>query len=195
MNIVLASNSPRRKLLLDRIKHTYIIIPPNIDESSLSTSIKPKKYCIKLAMLKGLSIARYNPSSLVIGADTIVEIDKNILNKPKNNIEAKKMLLKLSNKTHLVHTGVSIIQKEKNIQHNFVDTTHVTFYSLNNNEINYYINNYNVLDKAGSYGIQDFSSIFVKNILGCYDNVMGFPLAKFHQELKKIGINLLDTIS
>ena len=121
----------------------------------------------------------------MIGADTIVVLNDRILNKPKNFNEAKDMLLSLSNKTHQVITGVAIRNQALNINRKFHETTDVTFYKLDNETLNYYISKYEPYDKSGSYGIQDYASVFVKEINGSYDNVIGFPLSRFFSIIKE----------
>ena len=145
--------------------------------------------------MKADYVSNKHPHALVVGADTIVVLKKQILNKPINNSQAKKMLSLLSGKSHHVYTGISLMWKANSIEHTFIENTQVSFRDLNDKEISYYINNYRTYDKSGAYGIQDMSAIFVKSIKGCYDNVVGFPLSKFYLELKKLDINLLDTIS
>jgi septum formation protein len=131
--------------------------------------------------LKCKNIANKYNNSVVIGADTIVFFKKKIYNKPKNKKDAIKQLNSLSNNTHIVYTGVSIISKIKKIDILFYDKTYVTFNKLQKTDIKHYINLYNPMDKSGSYGIQDWSAVFVKKINGCYNNVIGFPLSKFYK--------------
>ena len=193
MNIILASKSPRRKMLLDRLKCKFKVIPANIDESKISTKMNPQSYCISLAKNKAKQISTMHPSALIIGADTIVVIKNKILNKPKNKLQAKKMLKTLSGKTHEVHTGVHLELKEKKLHYSFSETSKVKFNEISEFEINYYIENHKPFDKAGSYGIQDWSAIFVEGIIGCYDNIVGLPISRLYKELKKLNINLLDS--
>ena len=195
MKLILASQSPRRQQILKRINYPFDIILPDVDESILSLDINPKQYCICLAEMKATDISQHYPHALVIGADTIVVLEDKILNKPNNSTQANNMLETLSGKTHQVYTGVCLKWMGNNIQHTFAEITMVTFRKLAKEDILHYIASYPPYDKAGSYGIQDWSAIFVKNIQGCYDNVVGFPLSRFYQELKKLQINLLDTIS
>ena len=195
MKLILASSSPRRKQILERIGLKFEIIPPNIDESHLSVKMKPEEYCISLAKIKAMKISQYHPNALVIGADTIVSLNNNILNKPKDHMNAKKMLSMLSGKTHQVHTGIYMNWMGKKIRTSFNEISQVTFRKLDEKEITFYIKNYKPYDKAGSYGIQGWSSLFVKNIQGCYNNIVGFPISRIYAELKKLDINLLDSIS
>ena len=185
MKFILASKSPRRKEILKKINLNFKVINSNIDESIIPNNINPINYSIKLAELKASDISKKNPNYTVIGADTIVLINNQILNKPKNFEEAKKMLNLLSNKTHQVITGVSLKNKFLDIDENFYDISYVSFYNLCDDQINYYINHYKPFDKAGGYGIQDYAGLFIKNIKGSYDNIVGFPVSKFYQIMKK----------
>jgi len=195
VKIILASQSPRRQKLLQRLDYPFDIILPDIDETILDLDCDPEQYCICLAKIKTKDISQHYPHALVIGADTIVVLENKILNKPDNRDQAEGMLNMLSGNTHQVYTGVCLKWLENDIQHTFSEITKVTFRKLDKRDILHYIDTYTPYDKAGSYGIQDWSSIFVKNIQGCYDNVVGFPLSRFYTELKKLGINLLDSIS
>ena len=195
MNIILASSSPRRKELLERLNYPFEIILPDVDESILTYNSNSEQYCISLAEMKTKVVSQHYPHALVIGADTIVVLEDQILNKPFDSSQAENMLSILSGKTHQVYTGVCLRCRGNNIQHTFAEITMVTFRKLDKQDILHYIETYPPYDKAGSYGIQDWSAVFVKNIQGCYDNVVGFPLSRFYQELKKLRINLLDSIS
>ena len=195
MKFILASSSPRRQELLLRLQTPFDIILPDVDESIIPPEGNPEIYCTSLAELKANDISQYYPNNLVIGSDTIVVLDNDIMGKPEDKAMAQNMLEKLSGKTHHVYTGVCLIWTDKNIYHHFAEITMVTFRELSEADINYYIKSCPPYDKAGSYGIQDWSAIFVKEIKGCYDNVVGFPISRFYEELKKLGINLLDSLS
>ena len=192
MKLILASGSPRRKKLLKRLNYNFNVIIPSVDESLIKTDIKPEEYCTSLAIKKAQKISQNNPNALVIGADTIVTLENQILGKPDSKLNAINMLNFLSGKTHRVLTGICLIWSIKKIKHVFFETTFVSFKALDKREIEYYIKNYTPYDKAGSYGIQDWSAIFVNEIKGCYDNVVGFPLSRFYMELKNLNINLLE---
>jgi len=182
MNFILASKSPRRKKLLKKINISFKTISPLIKEKEIITNyVSPHKYCIKLAEEKCKSISKVYKNSIVIGCDTIVYHNNTIYNKPVNKLDAFNQLCSLSNNTHIVYTGVSVSWKEKKIKFSFYDKTYVTFNKLSKTNIEYYIKEYNPMDKSGSYGIQDWSSVFVKKINGCYNNVIGFPLSKFYK--------------
>ena len=189
MKIILASKSDRRKQLLSSLNLNFTTISADINESRyLKNNMSPEKFCSKLAYIKAHKISTDNPNSIVIGGDTIVVINNEILGKPKDKKNAFEMLTKLRAKKHLVLTAISIQCKEKNISHTFHDKTVVTFNNYTNKEIHYYINNFHPFDKAGSYGIQDRSSIFVKKIDGCFYNVVGFPISKFYANFKELGL-------
>ena len=195
MKLILASKSPRRRELLQRLNYPFDIILSDVDESLIPFDGSAEDYCRSLADLKSKNIASHYPNSLVIGADTIVVVEGQVLEKPYDKDQALQMLKTLSAKTHQVFTGVSLNWINKNIQHQFAEMTQVTFREIDSADIDHYIETCLPYDKAGAYGIQDWSAVFVDKIHGCYDNVVGFPLSRFYQELKKLGINLLDTIS
>ena len=194
MKFILASSSPRRRELLLRLQTPFDIILPDVDESIIPPEGSPETYCTALAELKANDISQHYPNNLVIGSDTIVVLDNNIMGKPEDKVIAQNMLETLSGKTHHVYTGVCLKWADKNIHHLFAEITMVTFRELSEADINHYIESCPPYDKAGSYGIQDWSAVFVKEIKGCYDNVVGFPISRFYEELKKLGINLLDSL-
>ena len=195
MKFILASSSPRRRELLLRLQTPFDIILPDVDESIIPPNGDPETYCTALAELKANDVSQHYPNNLVIGSDTIVVLDDQIMGKPEDKAMAQNMLETLSGKTHHVYTGVCLKWADKNIHHLFAEITMVTFRELSERDINHYIKSCPPYDKAGSYGIQDWSAVFVKEIKGCYDNVVGFPISRFYQELKKLGINLLDSLS
>ena len=190
LKIILASKSSRRKHLLSRVLNNFKVIDSKLDESKVKIE-KPSKYCKKLAQLKARKIAQNHTNDIIIGADTIVYFKKKILGKPKDYNEAFNMLKKLSGQTHTVYTGVSILSINQNLNVNFSEKTNVTFYEISDNQIDWYITNNNPYDKAGSYGIQDGSQLFVKSINGNYENVIGLPISKIYRyfiELKVINL-------
>ena len=187
--IILASESPRRKQLLDQINLTCTVIPSGLLEDKHDGQA-PEEYAAELAAAKAAAVAEKHPDALVIGADTIVILENEILGKPTDRDDAFLILSKLSGRTHTVITGVSIQSKKHSISDNLFEETQVSFKKISDFDIYTYIDTYQPFDKAGSYGIQDYSSIFVEKINGSYDNVVGFPLSKFNNELKKLNINL-----
>ncbi len=183
--IILASSSPRRKKLLDQIGLDFKVIESKYKEN-LKFNSNPHIYVKNLARNKALEVANLNHNSLVIGADTIIFFKSKVFGKPKTRNQAFNTLLELSGKTHRVLTGVSLLHIEKGIDINFYQSTLITLQKLKKDEIEYYINNYNVLDKAGSYGIQGYFAIHIKEIKGCYFNIMGLPLSLFYSYYKSI---------
>lgn len=188
MNIILASASPRRKKLLEQINLPFEVRPSALEEHVNPTS-PPDEVVTSLASQKGEDIARNHVNSLVIAADTIVYFRDLILGKPNGPDEARKMLKDLSGNTHDVYSGVFLAKTgpegiiEKSLS--FSERTKVTFSALTDHEINRYIQSGNPLDKAGAYGIQDdLGALFVEKIEGDYNNVVGFPLHSFYQNLK-----------
>jgi len=188
--IILASNSPRRKSLLELIDLQFKVIASSVHED-FTIDLNPIEFAKHYANLKALDVADKYPNYLVIGADTIVVLDEEIIGKPKDENDSKLMLRKLSGRTHTVITGVSLVWQKENIIDTFNDQTNVTFQNLTDEQIQFYIDNYNPLDKAGSYGIQDWFAVCVKKIDGCFYNVMGMPLSNFYSHFTKIinGIN------
>jgi septum formation protein len=182
--IVLASNSPRRKELLKGLEIDFEVITKNIDESypnSLLAEKVPEYIAQKKAdAMKNLLDER----TIVITADTVVIVDKEILGKPHDKEDAYKMLSKLSSRTHIVTTGVVISSQRKNVS--FSVSTEVTFAPLTSEEIEHYLEVYKPYDKAGSYGIQEWIGyIGIEKINGSYFNVMGLPVQRLYRELIK----------
>jgi len=189
MKLIFASNSPRRIELLSKFDIDIEFVAHAFDETSIEKNISPSNYCKLIAEGKSSSLMRKYPNIPIISADTVVvSPDNEIFEKPRDEEEAFNMLRALSEKTHKVLTGVNILHPLEDINFTFVEKTSVKFNSLNSDTILYYIERYSPLDKAGSYGIQDFSSIFVSSINGCYFNVVGLPLASLFYHLKKFKL-------
>jgi len=183
--IILASNSPRRKELLSGLDIEYEVkVLPNIDES-YPVDLDIRKVAEYISEKKAKAyISLLEENTMVITADTVVILDDEIYGKPLNKNDAKQMLSNLSGKTHKVITGVSIMTLNK--QKSFSTTSEVRFAKLDESEINYYVNKYDPLDKAGAYGIQEWIGyVAVEYISGSYFNIMGLPVQKLYQELKK----------
>ena len=172
MKLILASNSPRRRELLSKLNCTFDVIPSNCEETT--TAANPCDMVKELAVRKALNVYKQHPDCLVIGCDTVVDLNGKVLGKPKSYDEAVAMLNELSGKTHKVHTGVCVMSARA--IHIFADTSLVTFDKLSDERIRNYVDTGSPMDKAGAYGIQD--SGFVKEIKGSYDNVMGLPTEK-----------------
>lgn len=184
MKIILASSSPRRNEILDLVGIKHETIPSScIEVIDRSKSIE--EIVKSLAYQKAMDVFKNHNDDLVIGADTIVKVDNEILGKPKGEADAIRMLHLLQNKTHEVVTGVSIITKDK--QETFYETTFVTFLPLSDEEITNYLKNENVYDKAGSYAIQGYAAKYISKLDGSYYNVMGLPIATLCQKLKEFN--------
>lgn len=184
MQIVLASASPRRKELLERLNIQPIIAQKSISEKINSGEL-PEVVVMSLAFKKALAISYSYPDDIVIGADTIVVNDGVILGKPNDEGEAYKMLKNLSSKSHKVITGISILSQSKGVKIIDYESTIVKFRELSDRQIKNYILTKEPLDKAGSYGIQGLGAVFVEKIDGCYFNVVGLPLSKLDNLLRK----------
>lgn len=188
MNIILASGSPRRKEILENTNLKFSVITSDIDERIFENE-EPIQLVLRLAFEKCMSVAQNNPSDLVIGADTIVVLDNEILGKPKNEEEAFNTLSKLSNREHQVITGMSIVNLEN--EKKIVDyaISNVKFKKLTDQDIKDYINTKECLDKAGSYGIQGYGALLVEEIKGDYFNIVGLPISKL-SDILKINFNI-----
>lgn len=181
--IILASGSPRRKELLQLLQIPFIIKVSDCDES-VSDALTPEEIVMELSKRKARAVQTRGQKELIIGSDTIVVINNNILNKPRDENEAYGMLKKLSNSTHSVFTGVTILTDEK--EQTFYEETRVTFYELTDEEIWAYIRTNEPFDKAGAYGIQGYGATLVKSIEGQYTTVVGLPIARLKKELDVI---------
>lgn len=184
--VILASNSPRRKELLSGLGIRYEVKTlPGIEESYPDT-LQGEEIPIYIACEKADAYRNaMQPDELIITADTIVWLEGVVMGKPKDEEEARAMLHSLSGKTHQVITGVCLTGTE--FQKSFTTVTDVTFAELTDEEINYYIERYRPMDKAGSYGIQEWIGfVGVEKIKGSYFNVMGLPVQRLYKELKKL---------
>ena len=175
--LILASQSPRRRNLLEQAGIDFSVIPSSFDENSVKLS-SPDVYVRQLAECKARDISGQNPDSWVIGADTIVLIDDTILGKPGSWAEARTMLKSLSGKTHRVLTGYCICSHRTGRLFSDAVKTDVRFKKLTKGEIDWYINSGEPFDKAGAYAIQGIGSFLVKRINGSYTNVVGLPVCE-----------------
>lgn len=194
MKIVLASESPRRKEILSNIGLSFESIPSKLDETKYEY-LKPTEMVRKLAEDKAVTVSRIiSDSTIVIGSDTVVVYKDKVLGKPKDNKDAYKLLKTLSGSKHRVYTGIALIDTstgKKYLEHAY---TNVYMRDLSDNEIKFYINSGEPLDKAGGYGIQGIGSILINYIEGDFYTVMGFPILKFYEGLRCLGYNLYDLI-
>jgi septum formation protein len=181
--LVLASNSPRRKEILSNVGVPFTVQTQDTDES-FSESMPAHEVAAYLATKKNTAFENLPENTLLLTADTIVVVDETILNKPANKTEATAMLQSLSNKTHIVYTGVCLRINEQIVSK--TDRTDVYFNTLSNWEIEHYINTAKPFDKAGSYGVQDFlGMVAIPKIEGSFYNVMGLPIHVIYELLKE----------
>jgi septum formation protein len=181
--IILASQSPRRKEILDMIALPYKIHIPEYEENNSSQDI-PSQIVLKHALHKAQAVAPFYTKAWIIGADTIVVCDNQILGKPKNESDATRMLQTLSGVEHSVFTGYCVLNSANGRYLENVVETKVTFKTIALSDIRHYVRNYHPFDKAGAYAIQDFSAVFVEKINGCFYNVVGFPLPAFYEQIR-----------
>lgn len=182
--IILASQSPRRQELIGYILSDYEVIVSAVEET-LPDGIAPEEVPVYLAGVKAQAVAAEHPDDVVIGADTVVIFDGQVLGKPKDADDALHMLRSLSGKAHTVITGCAILQDGR--MTTFADRTRVEFYPLSDREILDYIATGEPFDKAGAYGIQGRGSVLVKRIEGDFFNVMGLPVARLKREMERVG--------
>lgn len=182
--IILASKSPRRQFLLHGLEIQFELRTKEVDES-FPSELKAEEIPVFLARHKAEAFREeMQDDEIVITADTVVWVDNEVLNKPEDREDAIRMISTLSAKTHQVFTGVCIISKKKEVV--FFDETKVTFAELNPEEIAFYVDTYKPFDKAGAYGAQDWIGyVGIEKLEGSYFNVMGLPVHKLFQELKK----------
>ena len=184
MGIILASSSPRRKKILENLGYNFRIKAPDIDEGNIN-ELNPIDYVKDISIRKGLTVHQKYENDFVLSGDTIVEFQNKIIGKPSSSQDAFEVLSLLSGNFHYVISALSLTYNDNQIT--IFDSTKVSFRILKKEEITYYINNFDVLDKAGSYNIEDAEEYFIKNIDGCYNNIVGFPEEKFlKSEIKKI---------
>ena len=182
---ILASNSPRRKELLGNSGFEFTVAPSDCNEDT-DSSLTPQQTVMELAERKALSVLENRKNSVVLGCDTVVAFDGKILGKPRDRQDAFDMLMSLSGRKHIVSTGVCITDGERKVT--FENTTEVEFFSLSEETVNSYLDTMEYSDKAGSYGIQGYGSVLVKEIKGDYFSVMGLPLSECARALATFGI-------
>ncbi|MDP4104857.1 MAG: Maf family protein [Bacillota bacterium] len=185
--LILASSSPRRRELLQNLNLSFEVSSKNVDES-FDPDLQPSEIVMELAQRKAQAVFREHPDSFVIGSDTIVVFQGQILHKPTDEADAVTKLRMLSGNMHEVYTGVSILSS-KGIAR-FYEKTEVLFWELTDDEIMSYVQSGEPLDKAGAYGIQGYGSMLVKEINGDYYAVVGLPVSRTIRELKKLGYKM-----
>lgn len=200
--LILASASPRRKELLAQVGAEFEVIPAKGEE--VITGSRPKEVVVELAVQKAEEVKRRllgqqaavtdaDDTVVVLGADTVVAFEGQILGKPKDEADAERMLSMLSGNTHSVYTGVAVIaiRNGESEIYSFYEETKVTMYPMGKQQILAYIRTGEPMDKAGAYGIQGKGALLVKEIQGDYNNVVGLPVAKIFQRMSKSGIEIL----
>ncbi len=188
--LILASRSPRRINLLHQIGLTPVVMPSGVEEI-IDETREPEYNAVALALMKAQDVSRRIVDGIVIGADTIVVIDGRFLGKPESHADAVRMLELLSGNTHRVYTGFALVERPSDKVLTDVEMTLVTFRQLPKDEIERYVSSGSPMDKAGAYGIQDdYGAVFVTRIEGCFYNVVGFPLARFHKRLQEFQSQL-----
>jgi septum formation protein len=185
--IILASESPRRSALLKSLGIKFSVMPSNADERSTGAE-NPGSYVKRVASLKAESVSARVKRGIIIGADTVVVINKKIIGKPKDERDAFVTLKLLSGKTHTVMTGVCVINKYSGKRRVIVVSTKVRFRRLGNRIIRWYLNTGEPMGKAGSYAIQGKGSVLVNSIQGDYNNIVGLPLAALAEVLSEMGV-------
>lgn len=181
--IILASQSPRRREILEKCGISFTVEPADLDES-INDSRPLQEEIMRLAERKAESVLQRHPDAVVIGSDTVVTIDHRVLGKPKDKQQAHDMLKSLQGRTHQVITGLAILSRE----HTFTDVSisDVTFCRMSDEEIDRYISCGECMDKAGAYGIQGTAGRYITEIHGDYYSIMGLPLHIAYRELSKI---------
>ena len=180
--LILASASPRRAELLRQLQPEFQIVPTGAEETS-DAHLSPQELCQLNAHRKARAVAMKNPGALVLGADTLVFLDGEIMGKPRDLADARRMLAQLQGRTHQVVTGVSLIHLRGRRERLFAVSTGVTFRHLAGGEIDNYLSRMNPLDKAGAYAIQEHGDLIVSEISGSYSNVVGLPVERVGAEL------------
>ena len=173
--LILASGSPRRRELLSLYATDFTVCASDFDESTV-TADTPAELVEMLARGKCRTVSAQHPGAVVIGCDTVVDVDGTVFGKPHDAEDAKRMLRALSGKTHHVHTGVCIAKGDR-VEH-FVDSCKVTFFPLSEEEIDFYASTKEPYDKAGAYAIQGRAALWLDRIEGDYYTIMGLPVSR-----------------
>jgi septum formation protein len=187
--LILASASPRRRELLMQIGLEFDVVPAHIDETRRAGE-DPAAYVQRLALEKARAVHALHPESFVLGADTTVEVDGHALEKPTDRADAERMLRGLAGRTHDVHTGIAVLSPTQSpgpAQRTHLETTSVTFASIDEGELAHYLDSGEPYDKAGAYGIQGYAARWIPHVDGDYFNVMGLPLAATVRLLRELG--------
>ena len=183
MQLILASQSPRRQQLLQLLRVSFVVRPADIDEA-MDPNLPPQQEVSRVSKLKAEATPR-EPGDVVIAADTIVVLQDKVLGKPADKADAIAMLRALSGRDHQVMTGITVLRGDKAVTH--TEITDVHFRPSTEDEILRYVETGEPMDKAGSYGIQGYAAPFVEGIRGDYYNVMGLPVCRLYKMLQDIA--------
>lgn len=189
--LILASASPRRSELLQRMGLSFELCPTHVDEDD-SGSEGPERMVFKNAELKAAALAEQRADSLVLGSDTTVAFDHNVLSKPVDLEQARNMLQQLSGRSHHVYTAVALFWVEGGLRECFVETSQVRFKSLDAATIDAYFEIVNPLDKAGGYGIQQGRELIIDSVVGSVENVMGLPIQRLAAKFAEHAFDFQD---
>ena len=188
--IILASQSPRRRQLLEQMGITGFVVCPAQGEEDMGAHLPPDRLSEALALAKAREVAaQAGPEDMIIAADTIVTLDHQVLGKPHSREEAVAMLETLSGRHHVVYTGLAVLRGGETVSDH--EGTEVRFRPLSREEIEAYVATGEPMDKAGAYGIQGRGALLVEGIVGDYFNVMGLPVCKLGQILNRFGVKTL----
>jgi septum formation protein len=175
--LILASSSPRRKYLLRLVHLRHVVAEPQVEEEDHRDE-DPVRHVLRLSRLKALSVREDFDSGYILGADTIVVLDRHILGKPSSQVDAKSMLSRLSGRLHDVYTGLTLVDAATGWETQGYERTAVKIRRMTEPEIEAYIETGEPMDKAGSYGIQGYGAAIVERVNGCYFNVVGLPIVR-----------------
>lgn len=195
LRLILASGSPRRKDLLETVGINPVVIPSDFDETCIDNNgFTPDVFVSVLARKKAEAVACKYPSDLVLGADTIVVLDGEVLGKPRGRKDAVSMLERLSGRTHQVYTGLALYRPGTQEVISDFDCSSVTMREMDSGEIQWYVSTNEPMGKAGSYAIQGRAALFITGIMGDYTSVIGLPIPKLYEILKKAGVDIKSLI-
>jgi len=190
--VILASASPRRSELLKLVIPEFEVVPSDFDEDSMRPGETPEQHVLQAALEKAREVARKRRCALVIGADTVVVVDVDVLGKPRDEDDARRMLHMLSGRGHFVYTGLAVVTRDdEECCATGCERTEVRFRPLPHDLIDRYIATGEPMDKAGAYAIQGRGCVLVESIEGCYFNVVGLPLYRLSRLLEEFGVEVL----
>lgn len=185
-SLILASQSPRRRELMKLLGHPFESVTSRVEEIGVPGE-QPEEHVMRLSLLKARDVGITRDEGIVVGSDTIVVIDHDILEKPVSPGEAVEMLLRLQGRTHTVYTGFALFDASTGASMSGFETTAVTMRPFDRERAVRYVATKEPLDKAGAYGIQGYGAVLIAGVEGCYFNVMGLPLARLMDALHEFS--------